>query len=891
MSSMLSRDDVSLVAAGLSSSEQPMLREHKLTEDQSTLTIYEELVESNVAVLPDEEKGKPDLKSDEDLWLAGMLDLEFDIPIEQGASSCSDGSSYFLSPSSPSSASMTACSSSISDSSVKLTDGTLSISGNHDESDKPSTSLVPSSPSFSIWQAGDPHLANQPVGPYLNLVSSANDSSHFERSQKSKSGFPLDDDQHKTTVKEDVNGVNDKTLRDTSRHASSAETLVSKASILAETRCAHRLSDIDTNGVSNCSSRADTTTITTTASADSIHSGISLADVSRLRGRPDIVIPRTSLIRLQQKLPSPVKESPGGLDLSQTTITNSTAAPPLPPAVQPPNRPGPFASITRSLTLVPASYMSRSSATSMPIIPEQQASAQHTFARIDTSIAASNTDLVSASPATASSLQDELSALASFVDPAQLDPSSSPADMSMRLSRSFTTMDAPSAGQHLYGIPMKQQPQQQLRPQHVMQNAGYHRATQQQLSSPVSLASADDASQLWTPETSPHFAPYGHDLMLQTEAMRRTQSTPFFPATSEPTHPFEASAGDDFFSELTASMSRSGSIVPASDNGIYGMNGDYLLPSAPIEQHPSVAQRAMRPSMKRKTRPIPISTTLRYPAASPLGVKTAPLPYTIPSPLSAKRTFDDFSDLELDMQQHVAQQPHSPAAMQHPPAHLLETPTMKRVKSVSGASSVLSSPLDGDIWAAAAGLDPDAILASPTYPSEYGVLDQHIVPLSPTIADMGYMQDAIHMDAVYGPTSAALAPTSVGFMAPRILAYDDVQQPFAVPMQQQQQPVLPQQQQRMHFALHPPQQHIPVRRSSSYARSPARRPFNNGPVSSKEISFCNFTAADKKTILSGVAPSGSNKKHTSGTGAGNPAIGKVRGEDMIRSRSSGSILA
>lgn len=386
-----------------------------------------------------------------------------------------------------------------------------------------------------------------------------------------------------------------------------------------------------------------------------------------------------------------------------------------------------------------------------------------------------------------------------------------------------------------------------------------------QLSSPVSMKSStgDNDSFLYTPEFSPQFSSYaGQDVVLnslpgESEAMRRSRSTPFL--GQRPTTPFRRTvdAANSVYT-VFPTFEQQG-VVPASDHGAWQANGTYSPPGP--RQHQAVygntgvlPMSAPRLSMKRKHRPVPIATSLSN-SGMPASAQTAPLERRMMRdsltrlPLSAKRSFEDFSELE-------------PGLVDVSPYRPVSTPTSKRARSALSASPFVDEPLFSPVYMDTNGLalhmDPEQILlssppytqidfcSSPNYlrSNEAGLINNnYIVPGAMLHAGHLYNHEPmspVDMDPIwankgmYCSPQAAAQPT---YATPRTLSYD---------------------------------QPSPLRKSA---------PRNRNLAAARAISFCNYTAADKKTILSGVAPSGSNKK----------AVTKA--QEMSRSRSSGAIAA
>lgn len=402
----------------------------------------------------------------------------------------------------------------------------------------------------------------------------------------------------------------------------------------------------------------------------------------------------------------------------------------------------------------------------------------------------------------------------------------------------------------------------------------------QQLSSPVSIDSSPDRpdSYLYTPEFSPHFVSSEiNDMMangvtIQSEAMRRTQSTPFSGQYSQDNAILtpENIYGLSHLPKYTdfSSGPDQQEFVPASDHSQWLNNGDYLLQQP--DQHSAAANtnvmpmNAPRPAMKRKNRPIPIATSMpRYPGS--VGVQTAPLERRDllrqgmqKSPLSAKRSFEDFSDLTGDLPDV-------------PPYRHVATPSSKRARSSQGfkhsipASPFMDEPLFSPEYNSngnndlALAMDPERfLLSSPPYSQvDFCSSPNYLMQSTPS-----------SIDSYSVPTSMLSHPEQMlGYQPLSPLDIDGVwaQKPvFSRPAQIVSQPVYTTPRGLAFGAVSPSRKTVPKARKPPVARA---------------ISFCNYTAADRKTILSGVAPSGSNKK----------ALTKM--QDMTRSQSQGAMTA
>lgn len=385
------------------------------------------------------------------------------------------------------------------------------------------------------------------------------------------------------------------------------------------------------------------------------------------------------------------------------------------------------------------------------------------------------------------------------------------------------------------------------------------------LSSPISMnSSPENESYLYTSDFSPEFNTSGAgDLMLsgmniEPEAMRRSQSTPYFRQRAPPMSnsvsesTFDLSAFPDLrnYDHLD--------VVPASDNG--ARNGDYLLPQQALMGNTlsTMAMTAPRPTMKRKHRPIPIATSI--PRLSGLGgPQTAPLERNMPHrsierpQLSAKRSFEDFSELDCN-------------ALPVQDYREVTTPT-KRVRSSQGfkqntvpISPYMDEPLFSPVFDVNSGLalsmHPDQyMLSSPPYSqTDFCSSPSYAMPANATNMNSYLMPDSMQNTAMYSHQEP-ISPVDLDSVWAQKQMYG---RPSPI--------------QTMSAYSTP--------RSLTYgAPSPIRKTMNRSrkPAVARAISFCNYTAADKKTILSGVAPSGSNKKAV------------VKAQDMSRCLSSGAL--
>lgn len=400
----------------------------------------------------------------------------------------------------------------------------------------------------------------------------------------------------------------------------------------------------------------------------------------------------------------------------------------------------------------------------------------------------------------------------------------------------------------------------------------------QQLSSPISINSSPEGldSYLYTPDFSPKFnETAAHNMMeldgqLESEAMRRSHSTPFpVPKNSYLSRfaqdgiytPSSLSRYSDFTSAPVQSE-----FVPASDNSQWLNNGDYLLPHADEQQRESsmisVAVKGSRATMKRKHRPVPIATSIPSHLGF-MGAQTAPLETrdvmrrALPkSPLSAKRSFEDFSELEHDV---LDVSPYGPIA----------TPSTKRVRSSQGfkqtvpTSLFLDEPLFSPGYQSnglALSMDPERyMLSSPPFSqADFCASPNYLVQSTPSSVDSFGLPSSMMSQPEQPFPYQPLSPLDID----GIWAQTPV---FNRPAQIISQPVYTTPRSLTYGSNSPPRKSV-----SRAARKPSV---------ARAISFCNYTAADKKTILSGVAPSGSNKK----------AITKAH--DMSRSQFQGVPIA
>ena len=345
-----------------------------------------------------------------------------------------------------------------------------------------------------------------------------------------------------------------------------------------------------------------------------------------------------------------------------------------------------------------------------------------------------------------------------------------------------------------------------------------------QLSSPTSMDSSpcDNDAFPYTPEISPQFSSWQtqeylmNNTPLEAGAMQRSWSTPFLGRRSTL---LSQSITDDAYT--TDYHPIDSQVVPASNNGDWGSNGDYLLP----QQKAHSVQGLKSPignvsrTMKRKHRPNPIATSMPY-TSTPLGVKTAPIErHAVPRthverpPLSAKRSYEDFSELD--------------AAMEIPAYRQITTPTMKKQRSVTN----LNSPFTTDSAYSSSWEVPGSGLALAMDPEE-------LLLCSPPYSQAEFCSS---------PTYALTTPRTISN--------------FVVP-QQLSEPLSPLDEQWKQKQVYKRPEHplYAVPRTLTYGAPPKRTAKPRKSAVAKAISFCNFTAADKKTILSGVAPSGSNKK-------------------------------
>lgn len=399
-----------------------------------------------------------------------------------------------------------------------------------------------------------------------------------------------------------------------------------------------------------------------------------------------------------------------------------------------------------------------------------------------------------------------------------------------------------------------------------------------QLSSPVSINSPACGMDMYvyTPEFSATQDTMLSGAQVEAEVMRRSRSTPFptqrtrCPSTFSPEQLYALSSAPTYadFPALPVSQQE---FVPASEPSQWLSSGEYLLTSADRHQqlHETATKplpvRAARPNMKRKHRPMPIATSLS--AGGFMGAQTAPLERrdimrrTLPkSPLSAKRSFEDFSELDDGL-------------VDVPPYRHVATPTTKKARSHQGfkqsipASPFLDEPLFSPGYSTsntnglALSMDPERfLLSSPPYSqTDFCSSPNYLLQSTPSSIDSftmphNMMQQQQEQAYVYQP----LSPLDIdGIWAQKPV--------FNRPAQIVSQPV------------------YTTPRSLTYgAPSPSRKPAvrqTRKPSMARAISFCNYTAADKKTILSGVAPSGSNKK------------AMTKAQEMSRSQSQGISIA
>ncbi|CCG84962.1 protein of unknown function [Taphrina deformans PYCC 5710] len=391
--------------------------------------------------------------------------------------------------------------------------------------------------------------------------------------------------------------------------------------------------------------------------------------------------------------------------------------------------------------------------------------------------------------------------------------------------------------------------------------------TSAQLSSPISMQSMpDNESLLYAPELSSPFHSYAWQdpqlsALADSESMRRSISTPFLGDRAAMYTGYSYGTGNTSFDVdpcAVLSTLEAEEVVPASVNQSWKTNQEFWTPTHGNQPQATRARMPIstaRPTMQRKHRPQPISTTMprSFDSAVP---HTAPIDrrvvrQNIERPvLSAKRSFEDFSDFS------------EPNADVLPYRHI-STPVNKRTKSSQGFGRLSSSPfVDEPLFSPvyndglSLGLDPEQFLLSPSYsqtdfcssPSyllqnSHDNLQRYLLP-----------DDTGRQDFLYNTPNSAPPIDIEGawvnkYSSPRPMQ-TNASAKLSIPR-------------NLNYDLS-----SPMRKTSSKPRRAS---------TARAISFCNYTAADKKTILSGVAPSGSNKK----------AVGKV--QEMTRSRSSVAI--
>lgn len=383
-----------------------------------------------------------------------------------------------------------------------------------------------------------------------------------------------------------------------------------------------------------------------------------------------------------------------------------------------------------------------------------------------------------------------------------------------------------------------------------------------QLSSPISMQSSpDDETLFYTPGYSP---PFGDLSSLSTgafsdsEAMRRSVSTPFLGERT-----FGGLSPASFSMGINTDCITLNDTLSTSSARSWGNTGTYR-PHPKLQQFTGIPSSlgTSRPTMRRKTRPLPIATSNSQSFAQ-VGPHTAPLERSmmqhqqIERPqLSAKRSFEDFSDVNNE---HFERLPYRHIA----------TPTNKRARSSQGFGlSMPASPFaDESLFSPgynnglAIAMDPEQLLlSSPPYSqTDFCQSPSYMIqPIQETLSDyvVPNSNTLQHQNYLYSHPEP-LSPLDVDGVWAQKSMYNNQQQIGA-------------------------RSALAVPRSTEYSSSssPLRRVASKPRRSSmaRPISFCNYTAADRNTILSGVAPSGSNKKAL------------LKSDEMSRSRSSSAIV-